>query len=223
VIVGGAPLSKEVEQFLMSIGFPITVGYGATECSPLISYVDWHDFIPGSCGRAIENMEACIASSDPRNIPGEILARGSGVMLGYYKNEEATREVLDEDGWYHTGDLGTMDEQGNIFIRGRIKNMLLGANGQNIYPEEAEDQVVSYSIFDECVVVQRGDKLVALVYASDQTLKAAETTRESLNLEAIRQEINQHLPKYCQLAKLEQRSEEFEKTPKKSIRRFLYH
>jgi long-chain acyl-CoA synthetase len=144
-------------------------------------------------------------------------------MMGYYKNPEATQETIDEEGWLHTGDLGVIDKDGFLYIRGRKKNMLLGANGQNIYPEEAEDQVVSYSIFDECVVVQRGDKLVALVYASDQTLKAAETTRESLNLEAIRQEINQHLPKYCQLAKLEQRSEEFEKTPKKSIRRFLYH
>ena len=222
VIVGGAPLSKEVEQFLMSIGFPITVGYGATECSPLISYVDWHDFISGSCGRAIENMEACIASSDPRNIPGEILARGSGVMLGYYRNEEATREVLDEDGWYHTGDLGTMDEQGNIFIRGRIKNMLLGANGQNIYPEEIEDKLNSMPMVAESVVIQRGEKLVALVYPDqDEIVNFSQEELMSI-MEQNRNDLNEQLPNYSRLSAIQLHDEEFAKTPKKSIKRYLY-
>ena len=223
VIMGGAPLNKEVEKVLRMVKFPFTVGYGMTECGPIITYADWKESRTGSCGKAALNMEVKILSNDPQHEPGEIVTKGVNTMMGYYKNTEATQEAIDEEGWLHTGDLGVIDKDGFLYIRGRKKNMLLGANGQNIYPEEAEDQVISYSIFDECVVVQRGDKLVALVYASDLTLKAAETSRESLNLEAIRQEINLHLPKYCQLAKLEQRSEEFEKTPKKSIRRFLYH
>lgn len=223
VIMGGAPLNKEVEKVLRMVKFPFTVGYGMTECGPIITYADWKESRTGSCGKAALNMEVKILSNDPQHEPGEIVTKGVNTMMGYYKNTEATQEAIDEEGWLHTGDLGVIDKDGFLYIRGRKKNMLLGANGQNIYPEEAEDQVISYSIFDECVVVQRGDKLVALVYASDLTLKAAETSRESLNLESIRQEINLHLPKYCQLAKLEQRSEEFEKTPKKSIRRFLYH
>ena len=223
VVMGGAPLNKEVEKVLRMVKFPFTVGYGMTECGPIITYADWKESRTGSCGKAALNMEVKILSNDPQHEPGEIVTKGVNTMMGYYKNTEATQEAIDEEGWLHTGDLGVIDKDGFLYIRGRKKNMLLGANGQNIYPEEAEDQVISYSIFDECVVVQRGDKLVALVYASDLTLKAAETSRESLNLEAIRQEINLHLPKYCQLAKLEQRSEEFEKTPKKSIRRFLYH
>lgn len=223
VIMGGAPLNKDVEKVLRMVKFPFTVGYGMTECGPIITYADWKESRTGSCGKAALNMEVKILSNDPQHEPGEIVTKGVNTMMGYYKNTEATQEAIDEEGWLHTGDLGVIDKDGFLYIRGRKKNMLLGANGQNIYPEEAEDQVISYSIFDECVVVQRGDKLVALVYASDLTLKAAETSRESLNLESIRQEINLHLPKYCQLAKLEQRSEEFEKTPKKSIRRFLYH
>ena len=167
-------------------------------------------------------MEVKILSEDPFNIPGEIVAKGKNLMNGYYKNPEATAETIDQDGWLHTGDLGVIDKDGFIYIRGRKKNMLLGANGQNIYPEEAEDQVVTHSIFDECVVVQRNDKLVALVYVSDLTLKIHGKQREQLDLEAIRKEVNEHLPRYCQLSAIEQRNEEFEKTPKKSIRRFLY-
>ena len=215
--------NKEVEKVLRMVKFPFTVGYGMTECGPIITYADWKEIRTGSCGKAALNMEVKILSDDPQHEPGEIVAKGINTMMGYYKNPEATQETIDKDGWLHTGDLGVIDKDGFVYIRGRKKNMLLGANGQNIYPEEAEDQVISYSIFDECVVVQRGEKLVALVYASDLTLQAAETNRESLDLEAIRQEINLHLPKYCQLAQLEQRNEEFEKTPKKSIRRFLYH
>jgi len=222
VIVGGAALSKEVEQFLMSIGFPITVGYGATECSPLISYTDYHDFVASSCGKAIDNMEVCIASNDPRNVPGEILTRGTNVMLGYYKNEEATKEVLDADGWYHTGDLGTMDSNGNIFIRGRIKNMLLGANGQNIYPEEIEDKLNSMPMVAESVVVQEGEKLIALVYPDqDETINFSQEELEGI-MEQNRKELNVLLPAYSRLSAIRLHNEEFAKTPKKSIKRYLY-
>ena len=222
VIMGGAALSKEVERILRMVGFRYTIGYGMTECGPIITYSDWKEHRPGSCGKAALNMEVKILSEDPFNIPGEIVAKGKNLMNGYYKNPEATADTIDEDGWLHTGDLGIMDKDGFVYIRGRKKNMLLGANGQNIYPEEAEDQVVTHSIFDECVVVQRNDKLVALVYVSDLTLKIHGKQREQLDLEAIRKEVNEHLPRYCQLAEMEQRYEEFEKTPKKSIRRFLY-
>ena len=222
VIVGGAALSKEVEDFLMSIGFPITVGYGATECAPLISYRDWKEFAPGSCGCAIDNMEVRIDSHDPLNTAGEILARGTNVMLGYYKNEEATRQALDKEGWYHTGDLGTMDEDGNIFIRGRIKNMLLGASGQNIYPEEIEDQLSSMTMVSECIVVQRNEKLVALVFPDQDEMM--NFTREELEaiMEQNRQELNASLPAYSRLTQIELMDEEFQKTPKKSIKRYLY-
>lgn len=222
VIMGGAALSKEVERILRMVKFRYTIGYGMTECGPIITYSDWKEHRPGSCGKAALNMEVKILSEDPFNIPGEIVAKGKNLMNGYYKNPEATAETIDQDGWLHTGDLGVMDKDGFVYIRGRKKNMLLGANGQNIYPEEAEDQVVTHSIFDECVVVQRDGKLVALAYASDLTLKVYGQQREQLDLEAIRKEVNEHLPRYCQLSAIEQRNEEFEKTPKKSIRRFLY-
>ena len=223
VIVGGAPLSKEVEQFLISIGFPITVGYGTTECAPLISYRDWKEFVPGSCGRSIDNMEVRIDSNDPQNIAGEILARGTNVMLGYYKNEEATNQALDAEGWYRTGDLGTMDEDGNIFIRGRIKNMLLGANGQNIYPEEIEDKLSSMPMVSECIVVQRQQKLVALVYPDqDEMMNFSHDELQGI-MEQNRQQLNLTLPAYCRLTQIELHDTEFEKTPKKSIKRYLYH
>ena len=222
IIVGGAPLSREVEQFLMQIGFPITVGYGATECAPLISYADWQDFVASSCGRSIDNMEVRIASSDPENVAGEILTRGTNVMLGYYKNDEATKQVLDDDGWYHTGDLGTMDSDGNIFIRGRIKNMLLGANGQNIYPEEIEDRLNSMPMVSESIVVQRGEKLVALVYPDQDEMM--NFTKEELQgiMEQNRLQLNAQLPAYSKLTRIELHEEEFKKTPKKSIKRYLY-
>jgi len=222
IVVGGAALSKEVEDFLMSIGFPITVGYGATECAPLISYQDWKLFAPGSCGVAIDNMEVKILSSDPYEIPGEIVTRGTNVMLGYYKNEEATREALDDEGWYHTGDLGTIDEDGNIFIRGRIKNMLLGASGQNIYPEEIEDKLNSMPLVSECIVVQRDEKLVALVYPDKD--EAAGFTTEELNdiMEQNRLNLNNLLPAYSRVTQIVLHEEEFLKTPKKSIKRYLY-
>ena len=222
VIVGGAALSCEVEQFLVSIGFPVTVGYGATECAPLISYSDWSTFVPGSCGRAIDNMEVRIVSKAPDVVPGEIITRGTNVMLGYYKNEEATRQALDQDGWYHTGDLGTMDSEGNIFIRGRIKNMLLGANGQNVYPEEIEDQLNSMPMVSESLVVQREDKLVALV-CPDNDLTSNMTAEElAAVMEQNRLNLNAMLPAYCRIVKFELQHEEFKKTPKKSIKRYLY-
>ena len=224
IIVGGAAFNQEVEQFLKRIGFPYTVGYGATECAPIICYADYHDFAPGSCGKPVVHMEVKIDSPDPENVPGEILARGLNVMLGYYKNEEATAQTLDSEGWYHTGDLGTMDADGNVYIKGRSKNMLLGANGQNIYPEEIEDRLNSMAMVNECVVVQRGEKLVGLVYPDfDEaaTMRLNESDLEGI-MEQNRQELNSAQPAYCKLAAIEIVKEEFEKTPKKSIKRYLY-
>lgn len=222
VIVGGAPLSKEVESFLVDIGFPITVGYGTTECAPLISYRDWHEFAPGSCGCAIDNMEVRIMSNDPYNEAGEIVTRGVNVMLGYYKNDEATRQAIDSTGWYHTGDLGTMDSEGNIFIRGRIKNMLLGANGQNVYPEEIEDRLNSMPMVSESLIVQDGEKLVALVYPDKD--EAVNFDNEALHaiMEQNRDDINATLPAYSRISRIVLQDEEFQKTPKKSIKRYLY-
>ena len=222
VIVGGAPLSKEVEEFLLSINFPITVGYGTTECAPLISYCDYKDFIGGSCGKPVDHMEVKILSSDPEHIPGEIVTRGTNVMLGYYLNEEATRQAIDDEGYYHTGDLGTMAPTGHLFIRGRIKNMLLGANGQNVYPEEIEDRLNSMAMVAESVVVQRGEKLVALVHPDkDEMINFSETELEHI-MEQNRQELNNTLPVYSRIAAIELHKEEFAKTPKKSIKRYLY-
>lgn len=224
IIVGGAAFNQEVEQFLKRIGFPYTVGYGATECAPIICYADYHDFAPGSCGKPVVHMEVKIDSPDPENVPGEILARGLNVMLGYYKNDEATAQTLDSEGWYHTGDLGTMDADGNVYIKGRSKNMLLGANGQNIYPEEIEDRLNSMAMVNECVVVQRGEKLVGLVYPDfDEaaTMRLNDSDLEGI-MEQNRQELNSTQPAYCKLAAIEIVKEEFEKTPKKSIKRYLY-
>ena len=224
VIVGGAPLSKEVEEFLLSIGFPITVGYGTTECAPLISFSDYHDFVSGSCGQPVDRMEVKILSADPQNIPGEIVTKGTNVMTGYYLNEEATREVLEADGWYHTGDLATMSADGHIFIRGRSKNMLLGANGQNVYPEEIEDKLNTMAMVSESLVIQRGDKLVAMVYPDLDEAKNMGFSQEDLEniMEQNRQELNTELPVYSKLQAIEIREEEFLKTPKKSIKRYLY-
>lgn len=224
IIVGGAGINQEVEAFLKRIEFPYTVGYGATECAPIICYAGWETFKQGSCGRAAKNMEVRIDSPDPANIPGEILTRGLNVMLGYYKNEEATRNTIDKDGWYHTGDLGLMDREGNVFIKGRSKNMLLSSNGQNIYPEEIEDKLNSMAMVSESVVVQREAKLVGLVYPDFDEAKAMGFTREDLNniMEQNRQELNAILPAYSKLSAIQIHDEEFSKTPKKSIKRYLY-
>lgn len=224
VIIGGAAFNQEVESFLHSVGFRYTVGYGATECAPIICYEDYKNFVPGSCGKAALHMMVRIDSPDPENVPGEILAKGPNVMLGYYKNEEATKQTIDENGWYHTGDLGTMDGDGNVFIKGRSKNMLLGANGQNIYPEEIEDKLNSLALVAESVVVQKGDKLIALVhpdYDEAQTLNLG-TNELADVMEQNRQELNTMIPAYSKVSEIRIHEDEFEKTPKKSIKRFLY-
>ena len=222
VIVGGAALSKEVEEFLLSINFPVTVGYGTTECAPLISYCDYKEFVGGCCGKPVDRMEVKILSSDPENIPGEIVTKGTNVMLGYYMNDEATRQVVDDEGWYHTGDLATMAPTGHIFIRGRIKNMLLGSNGQNIYPEEIEDKLNSMAMVAESVVIQRDDKLVALVHPDkDEIVNFSQEELEEI-MEQNRQELNNQLPVYSRIAAIQLHEEEFAKTPKKSIKRYLY-
>ena len=224
IIIGGAAFNQEVEQFLKRINVPYTVGYGATECAPIICYADYHDFVPGSCGKPVVHMEVRIDSEDPENVPGEILARGLNVMLGYYKNEEATRQTLDKDGWYHTGDLGTMDANGNVFIKGRSKNMLLSANGQNIYPEEIEDKLNSMALVNESIVIQQGDKLVGLVHPDYDEAKGMRLTNDDIVavMEQNRQELNAEMPAYSKLSTIKIQEEEFEKTPKKSIKRYLY-
>lgn len=224
IIIGGAAFNQEVEQFLHKIDFPYTVGYGATECAPIITYADYQTFVPGSCGRAVIHMEVKIDSNDPQHVPGEILARGLNVMLGYYKNEEATREVIDTEGWYHTGDLGQMDEEGNVFIKGRSKNMLLGSNGQNIYPEEIEDKLNSMALVSESLVIQEGERLVGLVHPDYDEAKTLGLTVEDLENVMTQncRELNAMIPAYCKLSAIKLHEEEFEKTPKKSIKRYLY-
>ena len=224
VIIGGAAFNQEVESFLHRIDFPYTVGYGATECAPIICYSDYRDFVPGSCGKAVIHNEVRIDSPDPEHIAGEILVKGMNVMLGYYKNEEATRETIDKDGWYHTGDLGVMDADGNVFIKGRSKYMLLGANGQNIYPEEIEDKLNSMTLVNESIVIQEGDKLVGLVHPDiDEAHNLGFTKDDLVNImEQNRKELNNTLPAYSKLTSIRLHEDEFEKTPKKSIKRFLY-
>lgn len=223
-IIGGAAFNKEVEDFLHMINFPYTVGYGMTECGPIIGYEDWKLFKQGSCGKVVPRMEVKILSSDPENVPGEIVTKGMNTMLGYYKNEEETLEAFDEEGWLHTGDLGTIDKNGNIFIRGRKKTMLLGANGQNVYPEEIEDAITTHTFFEETVVIQRGEKLVALVFISEKALEHHGLTRDSLlqNLDYYKRRINAQLPAFANISAIELQEQEFEKTPKRSIRRYLY-
>lgn len=224
VIIGGAAFNQEVERFLHGVGFKYTVGYGATECAPIICYEDYKNFVPGSCGKAALHMMVRIDSPDPENVPGEILAKGPNVMLGYYKSEEATKQTIDENGWYHSGDLGTMDGDGNVFIKGRSKNMLLGASGQNIYPEEIEDKLNSLALVAESVVIQKGDKLVALVYPDFDEAQSLNLGRSELEeiMEQNRQELNTMVPAYSKVSEIRIHDEEFEKTPKKSIKRFLY-
>lgn len=224
VIIGGAAFNQDVEAFLKEIEFPYTVGYGATECAPIIGYEDWKYFKQGSCGKAALHQEVMIDSPDPRNIPGEILARGINVMKGYYKNPEATEQTIDKDGWYHSGDLGLMDEEGNIFIKGRSKNMLLGANGQNIYPEEIEDKLNSLPFVVESVVVQRGEKLYGLVFPDFEEAEKQGMSRADIEklMEENRQQLNQVIPPYSKVYAFEITDEEFAKTPKRSIKRFMY-
>lgn len=225
IIIGGAALNKEAEAFFHKIKIPITVGYGMTECAPLISYDHNYDFIPTSCGKILDNiMQVRIDSSDPENVPGEIQVFGENVMKGYYKNEEATREVFTEDGWLKTGDLGTIDRNNRIYIRGRIKTMLLGSNGQNIYPEEIEAKfnLLDYTL--ETLVVQRSQKLVALIFADEERLQRDEISKIQLKdmINQQKNKINKQLNNYEKISSIEFVDSEFEKTPKKSIKRFLY-
>ena len=224
IIVGGAAFNQEIENFLHKINFPYTVGYGTTECAPIIAYSDYNDFVPGSCGKAVVHMQVEIESSDPQNIPGEIIVKGLNVMLGYYKNEEATNQVLDSNGWYYTGDLGIMDKDGNIFIKGRSKNMLLGSNGQNIYPEEIEDKLNSLALVGESIVLQREEKLVALVHPDMEEAESMGFSLEDIQKVMTQnlQTLNEMMPGYSKISDIILHEEEFEKTPKKSIKRYLY-
>ncbi|WP_288919259.1 AMP-binding protein [uncultured Prevotella sp.] len=224
VIIGGAALNGEVEHFLKQIGFPYTVGYGATECAPIICYSDWHDFAEGSCGRAAYHQQVKIDSEDPETIPGEILTKGPNVLLGYYKNPEATEASIDKDGWFHTGDLGLMDSDGNVFIKGRSKNLLLGSNGQNIYPEEIEDKLNSLPLVNECLVIQEGNKLVALVHPDFDEAKSIGLNHSDVEkiMEQDLQQLNGLIPSYSRVSEIRIQEEEFAKTPKRSIKRYLY-
>lgn len=225
IIIGGAAFNQEVEKLLRSLDFPYTVGYGMTECGPIICYEDWKRFRAGSCGKAAPRMEVKIDSPDPENIVGEIMTRGDNVMLGYYKNPEATAQVLEADGWLHTGDLGIMDKDGNVTIKGRSKNMLLGPSGQNIYPEEIEEQLNNMPFVAESIIIQQTDhKLMALIYPDFEEAYAQGMSNQDIEaaMETNRVNLNAELPAYSQIAKVKIYPEEFEKTPKKSIKRFLY-
>ena len=224
VIIGGAPLNSEVEEFLHKIKFPFTVGYGMTECCPLISYTPWRQFIPTSCGNVIPNMEAKIVSDDPVNIPGEICVRGQNRMMGYYKNPDVTAATIDEDGWLHTGDMGTLND-GTLFIRGRYKTMILSASGQNIYPEEIEAKLNNMPYVSESLVVERGKGLTAIVYPDYERMDAdhIENSRLSELMEHNRQELNTLVAPYEKIDHIQLIPHEFEKTPKKSIKRYLYN
>lgn len=224
IVIGGAALNKEVEKFLQRINLAYTVGYGMTECGPLIAYVPYERFKEGTCGKIISRMEIKIDSPNPAYEAGEILLKGDNVFLGYYKNKEATKAAFTDDGWMRTGDLGTMDFDGNITIRGRSKNMILSANGQNIYPEEIEAQLNDLPYVAESIVVQRDGKLVALVYPDFDLANMEGISDAAINtkMEQNRIELNTHIPSYCQVSKIIVYHEEFEKTPKKSIKRYLY-
>ncbi|WP_289861867.1 AMP-binding protein [uncultured Duncaniella sp.] len=226
VIVGGAPLNREVEEFLHRIKFPFTVGYGMTECGPLISYTPWRQFIPSSSGRTLPSMECRIAdSADPERIPGEICVRGENVMRGYFKNPEATEAVLDAEGWLHTGDMGTLSDDRTIFIRGRYKTMILGANGQNIYPEEIEAKLNNMPYVCESLVVERGKHLIALVYPDYEAMDRDKIQNEKLPglMEQVRSDLNRLVAPYERIDRIQLIANEFEKTPKRSIKRYLYN
>ena len=224
VVVGGAPLNKEIENFFVSIGFPIAMGYGTTETAPLITFAHQDNYVPGSCGVAVKHMEVKVLSDDPENVAGELVCRGINVMKGYYKNQEATDSVLDEDGWFHTGDLATMSADGHFFVRGRSKNMLLGPNGQNIYPEEIEDKLNSLAMVNESIVLQSNDKLVALVHPDMEEVSNLGFTDEDLAniMEENRKELNLQMPSFAHISRIQLHDTEFEKTAKKSIKRYLY-
>jgi long-chain acyl-CoA synthetase len=224
VVIGGAALNNDVEKFLRKIKFPYTVGYGMTECGPLISYVFWSEFKERSCGKVVDRMQVKIDSEDPEHIVGEILTKGSNLMLGYYKNEEVTKQVFTEDGWLKTGDLGTLDKDNFVFIRGRNKNMILGPSGQNIYPEEIEEKINSCPYVSESLAIEDNHKVVALIVPDFEVLQSEGIPTDQLNefFEKIVRDINIKLPAYSKISSFKLRYEEFEKTPKRSIKRFKY-
>lgn len=224
VVVGGAPLNKEIENFFISVGFPIAMGYGTTETAPLITFAHQDNYVAGSCGVAVKHMEVKVLSDDPENVAGELVCRGINVMKGYYKNQEATDAVIDKDGWFHTGDLATMAADGHIFVKGRSKNMLLGPNGQNIYPEEIEDKLNSMAMVNESIVIQSNDKLVALVHPDMEEVNNLGFTDEDLEniMEQNRKELNMQIPSFAKVSRIKLHNQEFEKTAKKSIKRYLY-
>ncbi len=224
VIIGGASFSKEIENFFVDINFPVTVGYGTTETAPMITFSDFHDFVPGSCGTVVKNMDIKIQSPDPEHVAGEILTRGMNVMKGYYKNAEATHAVLDDNGWFHTGDLATMSKDGHVFILGRIKNMLLGSNGQNVYPEEIENKLNSMAMVNESLILQKGDKLIGFVHPDMDEAEMLGFSQDELAsiMEQNRKELNSNLPPFCRISEIKLYDQEFQKTPKKSIKRYLY-
>jgi long-chain acyl-CoA synthetase len=224
IVIGGAPLSADVEQFFKQIKFRFTIGYGMTECGPLISYEAWDKTMPSSAGRLVDRMEVRIDSEDPYHKVGEIQVRGDNLMTGYYKNEQATKEAFTDDGWLKTGDLGVIDQNNFIFIRGRSKNMILGPSGQNIYPEELEAKISNMPYVSECVVTERQDKLVAKVYPDFESMESDNVSLDEIPevMEENRRKLNAELPKYEQISAFELMNEEFEKTPKKNIKRFKY-
>ena len=221
IVLGGAPLNKEIEAFLKSIGFRYTVGYGMTECGPLIAYEPWKTFKPGSVGRAIDRMKIKIDSSDPEHKAGEILVSGTNVMLGYYKNQEATTDVMMPDGWMRTGDLGVIDKDGFLYIRGRSKALILSSSGQNIYPEEIEGVLNNMPYVLESVVIQKQDKLIGLVFPDWEKNNLSEEELQNIMMNNL-DTLNQKMPNYSRLSEIRLRKEAFEKTPKQSIKRFLY-
>ena len=224
IIIGGAPFNAEVEAFLKKIGFPYTIAYGMTECGPIICSSRWDTLKLASCGKATTRMEVRIDSPDPKTHAGEIVCRGANMMLGYYKNPEATAQIIDVNGWLHTGDLGVMDEEGYVTVRGRSKNMLLTSSGQNIYPEEIESKLNNMPYVAESLIVLQHDKLVALIYPDFDDAFAHGLQQNDIQkaMEVNRVELNQQLPNYCQISKIKIHFEEFEKTAKKSIKRFMY-
>ena len=224
IVIGGAPFNAEVEAFLRKINFPYTIAYGMTECAPLICHSRWDEIQYTSCGKTVSNMETKVDSPDPENVPGELLCRGMNVMLGYFKNQEATEQTIDKNGWLHTGDMAVKDAEGNIFIKGRCKNMLLTASGQNIYPEEIEARLNNMPFVNESLIILKDNKLVALVYPDNEEAFTQNLTKQQLEeaIETNRVELNKLLPAYSQIAHVKLYPEEFEKTAKKSIKRFLY-
>lgn len=224
VIIGGAAFNPEVERFFRKIGFPFTVGYGMTECAPIIGYADWKDTKLYSCGKAAMNMSICIDSSDPKNIPGEVLVKGPNVFLGYYKNEEATAEVMDKDGWFHTGDMGVMDDEGFLFLKGRSKCMILGPSGQNIYPEEIEGVLNNVTYVVDSLIIEDHGILVSLIYPDYHQAELDGLSKSELEakLQEALPEINKQIPNYAKITKMEFMPEDFERTPKRSIKRYLY-